>query len=243
MAPESPGNLIALDLKWNNSRLECEVDRYDSGSDFLYVSWNALECPEYYVPFGNGVAYVWVPEKSFAHRRYRARVDIAEHGFEWLDVAQASSGAMLILTLPPNHVFMHPTENDAYPFPVSFKSTEDGRMALYWWLPPGRFTVVWNMEDDPNANIEEHCQRLIQEARRRQPPGVAPVHIDRPGEKTNAPSAQPPIIHEPPPQHITNIFLEGSQQINRSGGVDLHSEGDINTGGDVIGRDKAANTQ
>lgn len=40
---------------------------------------------------------------------------------------------------------------------------------------------------------------------------------------------------------IQNIFTDNSQQVNQSGGVSQHSNGDINTGGDVVGRDKISN--
>ena len=34
------------------------------------------------------------------------------------------------------------------------------------------------------------------------------------------------------------IFIDNSQHINQSGGISVHSEGDTNIGGDVVGRDK-----
>jgi len=218
MPPESPGNLIALDLEWNNSRLECQVDRYDSGNDFLYVSWNAIECPEHYVPISGGVAYVWVPQ-GYTHRRYRARVnDIDDGFFEWIDVAQAPCGAMLILTLPLNYVFVSPGEGAPDQFPVDFKSTKDGRMALYWWLQPDRFTVQWHMEYRQSANIEAECR----EARRRRSSTVSPVHIDRPPEEVNVPSHQPSVINKPPEWHVA-IQIGGT-----------HVGDKINIGGDAI---------
>lgn len=113
MAPESPGNLITLDLQWNGSRLECDVDRYDDGSGFLYVSWNAIACPENYVPVSNGVAYVWVPKDGFTNRRYRARVNKVGDGFEWPDVGQ-TGGAMIIVTLPPQLVYAEHPEHDLH---------------------------------------------------------------------------------------------------------------------------------
>ena len=129
MAPESPNNLVALDLEWRNSKLECLVDRYDpTGPGFLHVSWNAIDCPEGYVPIGNGTAYVWLPP-GFEHRRYRARVDKAREGFEWLDRA-SGNGMMLILTLPPGCTYVFPTTDKSTPTPIRFKSAIDKRIAL-----------------------------------------------------------------------------------------------------------------
>jgi hypothetical protein len=36
------------------------------------------------------------------------------------------------------------------------------------------------------------------------------------------------------------IFIDNSQHISQSGGISMHSEGDTNIGGDVVGRDKIA---
>jgi hypothetical protein len=218
MSPESPGNLIALDLEWNNSRLECQVDRYDSGDAFLYVSWNAIECPEHYVPVSGGAAFVWVPE-GYTHRKYRARVYDVDNGFEWRDVAQGLSGAMLILTLPLNYVLVSPSKDVFDQSPVDLKSTEDGRIACYWWLQPGRFAVRWQMENRQSTDIEAECR----EARRKRPPAVSPVHIDRPPEVMNVPSNQPSIINRPPEWHV-NIQLG-----------ETHMGDKINIGGDAIG--------
>ena len=196
MSPESPGNLIALDLGRTSSRLEADVDRYDAGDKFLHVSWNAIEAPPNYVPIGKGVAFVWVP-KGYTHRRYRARVNDVGDGFEWRDVAQASQGAMLIVTLPLNYLLSFPSDDARAQYPVDFKRTDDGRMACYWWLPPGRFSVVWHMEYRRRANVEAACRK----ARRAMPPAAVPVHIDRPPEEENVPSEQGPTISEPPQWH------------------------------------------
>jgi hypothetical protein len=215
MAPESPGNLVALDLEWRNSRLECQVDRYDpTGEEFLHVSWNAIECPEDYVPVGSGVAYVWVP-LNFEHRRYRARIDKANGGFEWLDKA-FGIGLMLILTLPPTCTYIFPDKGKAGPWPIRFKSTNDRRMALYWWLqgqsPHGRAVVSWQIQCDPTVDIEAQCDLLNEEARRMH---AHPVHIDLPPGGAVTPSAQPPILGEPPSWHIKNAIIIGAMDMSK----------------------------
>jgi hypothetical protein len=204
MAPESPGNLVALDLEWRNTRLECRVDRYDpTGLSFLHVSWNAIDCPERYVPVGSGVAYAWLPP-DFEHRRYRARVDIAGDGFEWLDRA-FGVGLMLILILPPKCIYVFPSVGISSSRPIRFKSTADGRMALYWWLQgsqDGRVDVSWQMACSSVMDIEAQCELLNQEARRIQPRGI-PVHVDLRPDDTVKSSAQPPILDDPPSWHIS----------------------------------------
>lgn len=208
MTPESPGNLVALDLEWRNFKLECQVDRYDpTGGELLLVSWNATECPEGYVPVGSGVAYVSVPT-NFEHRRYRARIDKADGGFEWLD-RTFGIGLMLILTLPANFTYVFPDKGKPGPWPMRFKSTDDGRMALYWWLqgqsPDGRTVVSWRMQFDPTVDIEAQCDLLNEEARRMH---AYPVHIDLPHGAVTS-SAQPPILTEPPSWHNNVIIMGG----------------------------------
>lgn len=80
------------------------------------------------------------------------------------------------------------------------------RMDLYWWLRPGRFTVLWRMEYRQSVNIESECERLRREARRRNPLHVAPVHIDLPSQEVNVPSHRPPVLNEPPQWH-QNIYM------------------------------------
>lgn len=241
MAPESVSSVITLDLKWNNSRLECLVERYDLNDNFLYVSWNAIECPENYVPISNNVAYLWVPLGSEL-RRYRARVDSANDGFEWVDHASDRLGAMLILILPSSYIFVYPDDNVPVQSPFKFKSTEDNRIALYWWFPPGRFQIIWHMKSFPNANIDNQCQLLNEEARRRQPP--SPPHID--GRPTSSPSSQPQVINEPPGWHVAiqvndqaMLFMGNQEHIDLSnqnvlmGGQNIISGGQQGVVGDA----------
>ena len=202
MPPESPGSLIGLNLEWNNLKLECQVDRYDSGDDYLYVSWSAIRCPEYYEPFSDAVAYVWVPQgrqQGYTRRSYRARVNEIIDGFEWRDSAPDPYGSMLILTLPLDYMYVFPGEDAPDQSPVDFKATEDGRMALYWWLNSGRFTVQWQMEER-KSDVDAYCKQLRAEASKRSLPPM-PVHIDRCNQELKVHSHQPPVIHEPPEWH------------------------------------------
>jgi hypothetical protein len=212
MAPESPGNLVAIDLEWKNSKLECLVERFDPTGDghaFLHVSWNAIECPERYVPLRSGAAYVWVPP-TFEHRRYRARVDETnEGGFEWLDRG-FGVGMMLILKLPRGCTYKFPSESKRSPIPIRFKSTDDGRMAFYSWLAgsgdDGRVVFSWQMECNENVEVEAQCKLLNQEARRIQP-APSEVHTDLPVGQSAVPSAQLPTHSEPPPWHINKLVV------------------------------------
>ena len=189
------------------------------GADSAFV--HAIECPENYVPIGNGVTYVWVPSGS-SRRRYRARVDTVNNGYEWIDYAPSGNGAMLILTLPPNYVFAYPDGNEPVQFPVRFKSTDDCRMVLYWWLPPGRFEITWHMEYSPSAAIENQCRLLNKEARKRLV--NEPEHIDR--LQKNIPSDQPQVINEPPEWHNKIVVKDQATLVLGQREVNVKVEGD-----------------
>jgi hypothetical protein len=225
MAPESPGNLVAIDLEWRNSRLECQVDRYDptTALDFLYVSWNAIECPENYLPVGRGVAYVWVPP-HYLHRQYRARVDNAGHGFEWIDKA-SGLGLMLIVTLPPDYTYVFVRSEDR-PRPIRFKALEDGRMALYWWLKgeaDGRAEVSWQMQHSSQMETESQSRLLNEEARHAKPSIAHPVHIDLPpGQGADKPSVQQPALKEAPSWHV--LIEQVNIEIGATKMTDSHNQ-------------------
>ncbi|HEU0292588.1 MAG TPA: serine protease [Anaerolineales bacterium] len=225
MAPESPANLILLDLQWQDGRLESRVNRYDTHmGDHLYVSWNATECPENYIPIGINVAFAWLPEGT-QWRQYRARVDRTEEGYEWLDVASDPHGAMLILILPPEYVYHFPeTHPDhSFPAPIRFKPISKNQMAFYYWFPPGRFTVEWWMEHAPAIDMEQESVQLNREARHRQIPTKIPIHVDPPigSGPDNVHSSYPKPMNQPPDWH------EGISIVT------------INIGeGDYIGQDK-----
>ena len=77
MAPEAPGNLVALDVTTDPGGFVCRVERYDpvASNEFLRVSWNAIARPTGYEPVADGAAYVDVPP-GFDHRVYEARPDV-----------------------------------------------------------------------------------------------------------------------------------------------------------------------
>jgi TIR domain len=173
MAPEAPGNLVALDVASDESGFVCRVERYDpteDSSSFLRVSWNAIARPPGYEPFAGGAAYVDVPP-GFDHRIYEARPDIAGPRLGWIDKI-FGDGLMLIAILPYGHAL--PSFHDADPRPVAAKPHE-GRMAIYWVLTD-RTRTTWRMEVIEAGRIPALCSALNQEASRQdRRPLLAPV--------------------------------------------------------------------
>jgi hypothetical protein len=235
MAPESPGNLVVLDLQWRKSRLECDVDRFEPASnqarEFLYVSWNALACPENYIPVGGGVAFAWVPP-GFSRRQYRARIDKAGQGFEWID-RPLGLGLMLVLTLPSEWAYLFPSADELGPRPFRFKSTEDGRLALYYWLSSedGRAVVSWRMEHVVGLDAEEAAASLNDEARLAPGPTAYPAHVDSPDGPGNRPSDEPRSNPDPPEWHRDRaIVVVGELRMGDTYNINAKNVGGVGPG-------------
>jgi hypothetical protein len=163
MAPEAPGNLVALDVRSDANGFVCRVERYDPtevSSRFLRVSWNAITRPPGYDPVAGGAAYVEITP-GFDHRSYEARPDIAGPRLTWLDKV-FGDGLMLIVILPYGYALL--SLQDADPPPVAAK-VHDGRMAVYW-LHPKRTRTTWRMEVVEAERISKLCSALNEEASR-----------------------------------------------------------------------------
>ncbi|MBV9767887.1 MAG: hypothetical protein JOZ48_23810, partial [Acidobacteriaceae bacterium] len=175
MAPEAPGNLVALDVTADSAGFLCRVERYDptdTSSAFLRVSWNAVARPPGYEPVAGGVVYVDVP-LGFTHRIYEARPDTAGSSVVWTDTA-FGDGLMLVATLPYGYAL--PSVHDAHPPPVAAK-VHEGRMAIYWFHKE-RTRTDWRMEPVESGRISVLCSELNHEASRQdRPPPALPVEI------------------------------------------------------------------
>lgn len=172
MAPEAPGNLVALDVRSEASGFVCRVERYDPtevSSRFLRVSWNAVTRPPGYDPVAGGAAYVEITP-GFEHCSYEARPDIAGPRLAWLDKV-FGDGLMLIVILPYGYSLL--SLQDADPSPVAAK-LHDGRMAVYW-LHAKRTRTTWRMEVVEADRISKLCSLLNEEASRQDQSAPMPV--------------------------------------------------------------------
>jgi len=165
MAPEAPGNLVALDLTTHPSGFVCRVERYDpvASNEFLRVSWNAIARPPGYEPVAGGAAYVDVP-RGFDHRVYEARPDVVGPRLAWIDKV-FGDGLMFIVILPYGYAVTRFL--DAEPPPVSAK-VHDGRMALYW-LHKERTKTTWLMDAVDTERISALCAEMNLESSRQDP--------------------------------------------------------------------------
>jgi hypothetical protein len=173
MAPESPGNLVALNVTTDPNGFVCQVERYDpvASNDFLRVSWNAIVRPPGYEPVAGGAAYVDVP-RGFDHRVYEARPDVVGPRLAWIDKAYGD-GLMLIVILPYGYAVTRFL--DADPPPVSAK-LHDGRMVIYW-LHKERTRTTWHMDAVDTARISVLCAELNLESSR-QAPQSRPIPVE-----------------------------------------------------------------
>jgi len=169
MPPEIAGNIVVLDLYYEDARLMAKRERVDPGSSMppiqTKVSWYATEPPPGYFSIGEGVAFVRTVHGSEPGKVInKADVDRLDpvtfsspdgHSFEYRDVVEGE-GFMLIVVLPRSY-----TLSDATPKPIEPKIVK-GRLAFYWMLYPAngkRISAKWTMRPI-EGDIESELKQL-----------------------------------------------------------------------------------
>jgi hypothetical protein len=89
MAPEAPGRLVVLDLKFRDNTLVASGERYDptpTATEWLSVSWHSTQAPDGYVSVGNGVAFVNVPS-NYGYEEYKEAQpeSLGQNKFSWIE--------------------------------------------------------------------------------------------------------------------------------------------------------------
>ncbi len=222
MAPEVPPLLAVWDLYIQSGELKGSLEYVEilGETQRLRVLWSVDDQPEGFFPVGGGVAYVYGTEsvvlmpiskaatpEPVGHSRYRLVQGLSPEE-PWL---------MLIMILPQGFTLVDPK-----PGPVRAKPFK-GRLALYWILEGdkfGRTHTEWGIKELANDLAAE-----AQNINRSYTPDMAPQAPNVEVDRLN-------IAHS-----AVNVFLDKSQQVNQSGGVSMHSAGDTNVGGNVVGRD------
>ncbi len=208
MAPESPGNLVVLDIVDHESgSCRYAVDRWDPSSaegSSLFVSWYALECIDQWVPAAGGVVCVTSPP-GYTRRSYsaRPRVTADPSRLHWADVA-LGVGLMLVVLLPTDTIFAGPVNRSQWP--QEAKDFNE-RMAIFWHLPTlngqtTRVAVEWRVEPLAGRSLHHECGRLnlqLGGERFPEPPGPTQIQAEW------AQHARPPL-HEPPEWHDYDEF-------------------------------------
>jgi hypothetical protein len=148
MAPEEPGNLAVIDLRFEDGELIGQGERIDPENSFLTVSWYSGGNPQGHLPVGRGVAYVYETQEIKEKREdvwkeiINPRPTEVGSRYKWKHVARGD-GLMFILILPSGY-----TITDPEPSPEEAKNFEN-RLALYWMLegiPSKRVEVVWGLK-------------------------------------------------------------------------------------------------
>jgi hypothetical protein len=203
MAPESPDNLVVLDISINQDGVfEFNVHRWDGGNAKLYVLWNAVTCPDGYQSVSAGAICVAAPPE-YVHRHYMAlpRLRLDPMLLSWRD----STGGVLMLVacFPAGYVYGG-SPPDA-PIPYEAKPLAE-RMAVYWNLSGEQgVETAWRIEPIGNRNLREYSATLnglFESHPRRQPP---PLDTQPPTEDELARRASAPPRTElaPPPWQMT----------------------------------------
>jgi hypothetical protein len=139
MAPEAPGNLVVIDLHFQDGELEGSAERveYDpehtarieEAGGWFYVLWNETPRGDDYVSLGGGVVHV---KKDLPHG-YRIlpkepiQLDSMGNDRYAYRYPALGEGLMLVLMLPEGY-----TLADYRPTPRSAKVFQKGRLAVYW---------------------------------------------------------------------------------------------------------------
>jgi hypothetical protein len=176
MAPEAPGNLIVIDLYWEDTELKGTVDRLDYHPDeteqielsggWIYVLWNETPTGKNYRALGNNTVYV---EEPFP-RGYRLTcgnqtdpTPLTDSRFAYTYPA-LGEGLMFVLILPRTDSL---DIARCRPTPKSAKRCEDGRLAVYW-KPQEKYgnsaEIIWQIRSF-HGDVTEERNRLNAEIR------------------------------------------------------------------------------
>jgi hypothetical protein len=139
MAPEAPGNLVVIDLRFQDGELKGSVERVEYEQEYtarieeaggwFYALWNEMPKGDDYVSLGGGVVYV----KKDLPRGYRIspkepiQLDSLGNDRYAYRYPALGEGLMLVLMLPKGY-----TLADYQPTPISAKVFKKGRLAVYW---------------------------------------------------------------------------------------------------------------
>ncbi len=183
MAPESPSDLVVLNLRFETDELKGErlkanfegferTKEMKDRDELIYVSWSADRPPNGYVPAGEGAVYVrGTPEPRF--ESYSVDIGSAnDPRYTWI---YAFKGAlMIVLLLPKNYVLP-----DRGNYPVRAKVLKNGRLAAYWIFEGPDVELHWRMkkvetEAEVASNEADINSRAISRGTRR----TAPVVLD-----------------------------------------------------------------
>jgi len=222
--------LEVVDLKDDQGRITCKVDRYDAALDPnkpLVVAWNATKCPRGFRSVGGGVAFV---EKSddWVHRRTpNAEPDhLGDGEFGWRDTSHHGK-MMLIVILPTGYSF-----DDHQPvltfapspsyglMPTSFKAF-NGRMAFYWELVESDESVRWKTAKNDPSELTSHVADLNRRAISHGRANGIVAQMDAgpnaekkdgltPGDKVQSENEDKP---QPEPKGATGWLLEAARQV------------------------------
>jgi hypothetical protein len=152
MSPETPGNLVYVDARFDGNQLMGRGERLTS-EQFMTVSWYAVEPPAGSHTLGDGVAYIYNAGKLTVDDIPAVRLPAAGGRYYWRDTAKGD-GLMFVLLLPQDHTLVDPD-----PLPREAKS-HNGRIAVYW-KPEGMFNAEvvmrWRL-----ARLNESVDRAVE---------------------------------------------------------------------------------
>lgn len=156
MAPDAPGNLVVIDLFFQDRELKGYAERVEYDPEYkerieeaggwLYVLWNETPRDKDYIPVGGGVVYVKkdLPLRYQILPRSPVRPDPLGGGRFAYRYPALGEGLMFVLIFPEGY-----TLADSRPMPKSAKVFKERRLAVYW-KPEEKYgasaKVTWEVE-------------------------------------------------------------------------------------------------
>jgi hypothetical protein len=155
MGPEAPGNLVVIDLRFQDGELKGDAERveYDpehmprieEAGGWFYVLWNEIPRGEDYISLGRGVVHVKtdLPLGYKVFPKNPIQLDSLGEGRFAYRFPALGEGLMLVLIFPEGH-----TLAGSQPMPKSAKVFKKRRLAVYW-KPAGKYganvKVAWEI--------------------------------------------------------------------------------------------------
>jgi hypothetical protein len=181
MAPESPGNLVVLDMHSPDANEYLTVWHWDpeGAEQWLHVLWEAAQCPNGYVDAAGGVICIAVPP-GFRAYRYEAVPPPGREPlvYSWRGQVKGT-GLMVVAVFPRGHVLVEPNRTE---WPVDAK-VFDGRMAAYWLFanPSETIDCVWRAEPLRDRSLDAICaeMRSPNAASLPEPPTPSPQELEK----------------------------------------------------------------
>lgn len=180
MAPESPANLVLVDLSFEDKELRAAVSAVErthearSRGDYIYVAWSATTQPTGFSSLGDGSVYLR-ETPGIQLFNYPARPDtLGDFRYAWR--YGTSEATMVVIVFPRGYI-----AKDFEPSPLRAKVTQSGRLAVYWIFRgtdrDDAADVKWTLQE-ARGSVEPTVLKINRDAPARRMDSTGPIMVD-----------------------------------------------------------------